>query len=225
LRAEISTHIMQVEIYKDTAAFCQTPDYLRWRDLWQPPTQMVDLWVDHDLEMRPPANPMTPRQGYLTRMATRLPFHHLESLAIGDLRCVDLGCGHNWFQQFYPSIWGVDPIHPAHRDEPLTPAWWRANQGQWPRAFSICALHFCPQPAIMHQLARVRGLLAAGGRAWIALNRARIEERTRHYQEHQLRDQLAETPGLTRMVWLDGPSNASMDGNVWLWLEAGKGND
>jgi hypothetical protein len=156
------------------------------------------------------------------RVATRLPFYLLDSLQIGELGCVDIGCGHNWFRQFYPSIWGVDPDNRPHRDELLTRGWWRANQGRWHRALSICALHFCPQPAIRHQLARVRGLLAPGGCAVVALNRRRIEQSTQHrpYSESRLREDLGALPGLTRAVWLDEPGDAGMDGNVWLWLEA-----
>ncbi len=208
---------MQVETYPDQEAFCRTPAYQQWLSQWpQPAHAAVDLWVDHDQHMLD----MWPRRLHLTRCATRLPFHFLDSLEIGDRACVDIGCGHNWFPQFYPTLWGVDPNHEHHRDEELTAEWWGANWGQWHRAYSNSAMHFCQQAEIPQQMARVRGLLRPGGRAMVSLNRHITHEFTADYQEDRLRDQLAQTPGLTRMVWIDSPANACMDGNVWLWLRA-----
>lgn len=213
---------MQVETYPDLAAFCASTPYRTWLGSWLPPPG-VDLWRDHeqdlgDWHLEPPITP-TPRQRDLTRQATRLPFHLLESLEIRDLPCVDIGCGHNWFRTHNPRIWGVDPNHEQHRDERLTPAWWWQNRHRWPRAFAINSLHFCPQQEATGQVSLVLSLLEPGGRAMVALNRARIEERTPRYDESPLRQQLSQIAGLTRMVWMDSPQDAFMDGNVWLWLE------
>ena len=133
---------------------------------------------------------------------------------------MDVGCRHNWFQQFYPSVWGVDPSHDQHRDDQLTPEWWIPNWGQWPRAISINAMHFCDQGQLAGQIAKVRGLLSPGGRAVVALNRHQIQKRTTQYSAPNLEQMLQATPGLTRMVWLDQPRVSLMDGNVWLWLSA-----
>ncbi len=215
----ITTHIMQVEIYRDTEEFCATAHYQQWLSQWQPPRgAQVDLWVDNDQELW--RTRMTPRHQSLTRWTTRLQFHLLESIQPGHLPCVDVGCGHNWLKQFHPGIWGVDPRSPQHRDEELTPEWWVHNWGRWPRAFAINSLHFCPQREIPHQLAKLGGLLSPGGRAFVALNRARVRDHTQDYQEELMRDQLAQIAGLTRMVWLEEPRDAAMDGNVWLWLRA-----
>jgi len=206
------------EHYTDAVAFCATADYQNWRDTWSPPRNAeVDRWVDSEPQIW---STMTPRQQLTSRAATRVPFYLLGSLEIGRDRCVDIGCGHMWFRQFYPTLWGVDPHYRSHRDEELTPEWWTQNQGRWHRAISICAMHFCDLTEIPSQIAKVRGLLRPGGRAVVALNRARIQERTQDYQEDQLRSQLAQVPGLTRMVWLDRPRESGMDGNVWLWLTA-----
>ena len=214
--AWITTHIMQVEIYPDLAAFCGRADYQQWLSQWQPPAG-VELWLDHEQQ---PAAAMTPRQKELTRRATRLPFYFLDSLEIGGRACVDIGCGHNWFPQFYPTVWGVDPGHEQHRDAELTPAWWWHNRHRWPRALAINSLHFCPQQEVTGQVSLVLSLLEPGGRAMVALNRTRIQEHTPDYQAELMRDQLSQTPGLTRMVWVDSPRDAFMDGNVWLWLRA-----
>jgi hypothetical protein len=209
---------MQVEIYPDLAAFCGRADYQQWLSQWQPPAG-VELWLDHEQQLVSPGDPMTPRQQELTRRATRLPFHLLESLEIRDLACVDIGCGHNWFRHHHPRMWGVDPDHEQHRDEELTPAWWWQNRHRWPRALAINSLHFCPQQEVTGQVSLVLSLLEPGGRAFVALNRARIEERTPRYDESPLRQQLSQSAGVTRMVWVDSPRDAFMDGNLWLWLE------
>ena len=221
---------MQIEQYPDLRAFCQTDSYQQWLRGWQAPIAhpAVDCWYDNEQDMwywwR--RHQWTPRQKYLSRVATRLPFYLLDSLQIGELPCVDIGCGDNWFQQFYPTIWGVDPHSEAHRDELLTPEWWIPNWGRWPRAFSCNAMHFCDQATIRDNILKVRGILAPGGRALVTLNRARIRDLTPDYSESALRDTLEALPGLTRMVWIDerlpgGILSGGMDGNVWLWLEAG----
>ena len=216
-------HIMHTERYPDYSAFCRTDSYQQWLTGWpQPASSGVDLWQDSGAEQRTNdgAAIQTPRQFALTRLATRVPFYLLDSLEIGELGCVDIGCGINWFKGFYPSIWGVDPHNEPYRDELLTPEWYIQNWGRWDRAFTCNAMHFCDQDTIAHNVAKVRGILRPGGTAVITLNRARIQDRTQHYSEARLREDLETTPGLTRMVWMDTPHDAHMDGNVWLWIDA-----
>ena len=209
---------MQMERYQDHRAFCQTDSYQQWLQGWQAPIAHleVDCWYDNEQNLW---HDMTPRQSYLSRAATRLPFYLLDSLQIGGLPCVDIGCGENWFQQFYPTIWGVDPRHETHRDELLTPEWWIPNWGRWDRAFSCCALHFGDPIQVAQNIGKVRGLLRPGGRALITLNRARIQDATPTYSETVLQEALLGCPGLTRMVWFESPQEACMDGNVWLWMD------
>ena len=208
---------MQMEHYPDHGAFCRTDSYQQWLETWRVPRAAVDLWVDSEQDIW---GHHTPRHQLTQRWSTRLPFYLLDSLRIGTEACVDIGCGHNWFRQFYPSIRGVDPHNEHHRDEPLTADWYTQNRGRWPRAFSCNSLHFADQRAIAGNILEARGTLAPAGRAMITLNRARIEERTQDYSAARLREDLLTLPGLTRMVWLDQPRNCYMEGNVWLWLAA-----
>ena len=208
---------MQMEHYPDYGAFCRTDSYQQWLAAWSPPTDSaMDHWMDSEQDIWR----LTPRHQLALRWGTRLPFHLLATLEIGTLPCVDIGCGHNWFRRFYPSIWGVDPHNEPHRDELLTPEWWIPNWGRWPRAFSCNAMHFSDQHTVADNMLKVRGILAPGGRAFVALNRRRIEERTPTYSEARLREDLEALPGLTRAVWMDEPREACLDGNVWLWLAA-----
>ena len=213
---------MKMEHHPSLTAFCASDSYQQWLAGWpEPRHSAVDHWMDSE-EHRRIIWAHTPRQWLTRRWSTRLPFYLLDTLEIGSLACVDIGCGDNWFRQFYPSIWGVDPYPhgEAHRNELLTPEWWVPNWGRWPRAFSCNAMHFCDQATIADNILKVRGLLSPGGRAVVTLNRARIQERTPVYSESALRDTLEALPGLTRMVWMDTPQDATFDGNVWLWLEA-----
>ena len=200
---------IMIERYDSHQAYCATAAYQSWRRQWRPPAGDIN-WQDCEADLR---HGLTPRHRIQERHGTRLAYHLLDSLGIGDLRCVDIGCGH----KPHPHLWGVDP-HAPQRDEPLTPEWWIANWGQWPRAYSCNAMHFCDQDTIAQNVAKVRGILRPQGRAVIAINRARIAERTRDYDEHGLYEALAQTPGMTRMVWFVAPANGPMDGNVWIWL-------
>jgi len=209
-----------IKQYSTPEAYCATPDYQQWLSTWHPP-HGVDQWMDSEHNMwHFGTRGQTPREFMMRRRATRLPYHLLDSLHMTGA-CVDIGCGHNPFKSSYPGMWGVDPNHEAHRDEQLTPEWWKHNWGKWRHAFTCNAMHYCDQTAILDQLAKVRGILAPGGTAVIALNRARIEDRTTNYDSTLLRETLSGTPGLTRMVWIDEPGDAGMDGNTWLWLARG----
>jgi hypothetical protein len=199
-----------IERYHTHTDFCATAAYQRWLAQWEPPADDIN-WLDCEDDL---CRHHTPRHQMQERHGTRLPYHLLDSLEIGDQRCVDIGCGHNP----HPGLWGVDPRNEVHRDELLTPEWYRDNWGQWPHAFTCNAMHFCDQHTIAQNIAKVRGILRPGGRAVITLNRARIAELTQDYDEHGLYEALCQTPGLRRMVWFDEPRDAGLDGNVWLWL-------
>jgi hypothetical protein len=199
-----------IERYDSYQAYCATPGYQRWLAQWRPPAGDI-AWADCEDDLY---RHHTPRYLMQERHDTRLAYHLLDSLDRGDQRCVDIGCGHNPHRD----LWGVDPHNERHRDELLTPEWYRDNWGQWPYAFSCNAMHFCDQSEIAHNIAKVRGILRPGGTAMVAINRARIRDLTRDYDQERLRQDLAQTPGMTRMVWFERPSDASMDGNVWIWL-------
>ena len=213
-----------MERYPTHADYCGTDSYQQWLTQWRPPTQVaVDRWHDTEHElyhaMRNPTN-ITPRAHARLRHATRLAHHLLDTLEIGDRACVDIGCGDNWFKASYPQICGVDPHNEQHRDELLTPEWYITNHGRWPHAFSCNSMHFCDQADVAHNIAKVRSLLRPGGTAVVALNQARIQDHTRDYDPDRLLATVAETPGMTRMIWFDQPQDAFMDGNVWIWLQS-----
>ena len=203
-----------IERYGTHDDYCATPAYQRWLATWEPPRGDI-IWVDHEQEIRG----HTPRHQMQERHGTRLAYHLLDTLGIGDRRCVDIGCGDNVFKRTYPGLWGVDPHNERHRDELLTPEWYTHNWGQWAHAFTCNAIHFCDQDTIVHNIAKVRGILRPGGTAVITINRARIRDFTGpDYDPERLYHTLGQTPGITRMVWMDEPQEAAMDGNTWIWI-------
>ena len=209
-----------IERYESHADYCATDTYQTWLRNWRPPTHTeVEVWEDtiedigHDS-----ARIETPRQYGLVRSASRMPFHLLDSMEIGDRDCVDIGCGFNWFKRTYPRMWGVDPHNEPHRDELWTPDWYRVNWGRWSHAWTSNAIHFCHQDSMATNVAKVRGILRPHGTAVITINRARVVDFTPDYDEERLYATLCQTPGMTRMVWFNSPPSAHMDGNVWIWL-------
>jgi hypothetical protein len=219
---------MTPEHHLDHNQFCTTVSYQHWLKAWQPPSHAAHVrWIDHELEIFTKVPRLdheleiftkVPRAAGLTSWTTRMAFYLLDSLEIGDRSCVDVGCGENWFKRSYPSVWGVDPLLPQHRDEELTPEWWIPNWGKWHRAFAINSMHFCTVGDVAQQMGKMRGILAPGGKAIVTLNRQRIKDITPDYSETLLYDILCPLPGLTRMVWLDQPIDSCIDGNVWLWF-------
>ena len=200
-----------IERYHTYTDYCATPRYRDWLARWEPPQGDIH-WLDSETEWH---LSHTPRHRMQERHGTRLAYHLLDTLSIGDQKCVDIGCGHNP----HPGLWGVDPHNHRHRDELLTPEWYVDNWGQWAHAFTCNAIHYCDQKEIAHNISKVRGILRPEGTAVIMINRARIRDCTGpDYDQNGLYATLAQTPGMTRMVWIDEPQEAGMDGNVWIWL-------
>ncbi len=81
-------------------------------------------------------------------------------------------------------------------------------------------MHFWPQHEVADYVSKVRGILKPGGTAVVALNRARIKDRSPDYQDSILKDNLLKVDGVYRFVWIDSPEDSGMDGNVWLWIKA-----
>jgi len=207
---------MQTEQYPDQETFCQTESYKNWLSQWSPRDKTkVDRWFDHVGKF----DYYTPRQREASRSSTRLPFYLIDSIEVKDLDCVDIGCGPNFFKSFYKNIWGVDPKG-EFKDEELSPDWWISNWGKWSKAYAFCSMHFWPQHEVADYVSKVRGILKPGGTAVVALNRARVKDRSPDYQDSILKDNLLKVDGVYRFVWIDSPEDSGMDGNVWLWIKA-----
>jgi len=203
------------EYHASVIQFCQLEEFQAWQRTWVCPHPEYRWLNDHSESWH---SSMTPREQLATRWLSRIPYFLLSTLEIADHPCVDLGCGGNELKWSEPNIWGVDPRNPQAA-ETLTPDWYITHWGRWHRVFSVNALHFHPVTEIADSVGKAAGLLVPGGRAVIALNRMRIQERDPAYSDESLRAALETVPYLTRAVWHTEPQDASLDGNVWLWLQ------
>lgn len=217
---------MQWQEFKDYQEFCDHDQYKNWMSAWNQPKQNV-TFIDYflgwswELQYGPYralhrtflANPWPPR-------ATRLPYWLLDSLDLQDFSCVDIGCGENIFTEYNSKIWGVDPNHPEHRNEELTPEWYITNWNKWDRVFSLCALHFWPQQQCCEIIdEKIQGIMKQNGKALVSLNRERIKERTINYDPDLFKTQISNLQGINKVIWIESPEDAPMDGNIWMWFD------
>ena len=212
---------IKAEKFSSLEEYCNTTQYQKWLAQWKEPPG-IDQWRDNEDGINRDWGThyeITPRQHTATRYSTRIPFHLIDSLGIGQENTVDIGCGANWFAKIYPNVFGVDP-HGIEKDELLTPDWWVNNWNKWPHAFAINSMHFFTQSQIIPQLEKVVGILKPDGTALVTLNRQRIKDCTdTDYNEKNLLTDLENYNKITRLLWIDYPHCASLDGNIWIYLK------
>jgi hypothetical protein len=139
-----------------------------------------DNTVDWDL-------PPTPRERLATRrqsLFSAVSFYYLEFLTKHNPKQIlDIGCGANYFKRYIPNIvgMGAEPLDnyfyrgDVHGE--FNHDWAQANQGKLESFFSICSLHFVPLNDLRQRMLEIASTLAPNGRAYIAMNTARMCER------------------------------------------------
>jgi hypothetical protein len=202
---------MTVQHLPSQLDYCATDCYQSWLAGFKPPAEWpVDVWMDSEQSQWQ----WTPRRHAQTRWATRLPFHLIDSILPIPSQSVDIGCGEHLFGTAYPGVTGVDLRFAS--DDWLDSAWWHQNRDRWGWAWSICALHFVADWAgLAHNIAQLVSVLRPGGRAFVAINRECVAR-------PGTAEVLAGWPSVDRVIWLDQPHNAPMDGNVWIWISKNK---
>jgi hypothetical protein len=101
----------------------------------------------------------------------------------------DIGCGANLFKRFYKMIIGVDPDHEcadvaAAFDTDFARSHYRACD----HAISVCALHFIPLKHMRERIADFASIIRPGGYGYLALNIARMIERSSADDLNQILD-------------------------------------
>jgi len=93
----------------------------------------------------------------------------------------DIGCGYNPFKKYIPNLVGIDSQ--AHNnvvfpdiDDSFNQEFVEKYKHTMETFFSICALHFIPLQDLKSQILAAASCLQPGGRAYIALNLARLAE-------------------------------------------------
>jgi len=183
---------------------------------------------------------VTPRKEYITRKFSMVPLWYLQFLVdASPSRIVDLGCGENFFKPVIAKLHGI-PVHGIDPTPDNTDAdefdyfdvdFSKGHPNAYESVFSINALHFVPLNEMTTVINNFYNIVAPNGRGFLALNSARMVERTKHdwlldkfnnseptplqIQEY-VRDQLStlDIDFLVIDLLIDKISNEYMDGNI-----------
>ena len=174
----------------------------------------------------------TPRQVAWSKIANMRSFYYINYLyELSPSIVYDIGCGVNWFKQWYPNIHGIG----EERSVDLN---FGDEQGKWDHnlinklnnvqaMFAINSLHFRHVDNLLKVIEQVISVLANKGRAYLAFNTAVIIEEskvpnltTEHLIKY-LRHKLYKIEGVRWLVvdMDDSFDYGGMDGNINLVLE------
>ena len=129
----------------------------------------------------------TPRVDALSRKFSMVPLWYLQFLAdAGPARIVDIGCGGNLFKPVIEKLYGtpchgIDPTpenHNADEFDIFDADFSQGHCGFYESAFSINALHFIPLSYLADRINEFYNVIAPGGMGFLALNIARMIDRT-----------------------------------------------
>ena len=174
----------------------------------------------------------TPRQKSWSKIATMPSFYYINYLYEFNPSIVyDIGCGVNWFKQWYPNIHGIG-------EEQSVDLNFGDEQGKWDHnlinklnnvqaMFAINSLHFRHVDNLLKVIEQVISVLANKGRAYLAFNTAVIIEHskvpnlTTEQLIKYLRHRLYKIEGVRWLVvdMDDSFDYGGMDGNINLVLE------
>ena len=125
----------------------------------------------------------TAREAMGHRTFSMVPFYYLEKLLEKNpANIYDLGCGWNIFKKYIPNIIGVSPTHNddnyADIHDMVDDVYIQGHQNFFESVFSINSLHFVPLLDLEKVIKDFVSTIAPGGRGFLALNLARILERS-----------------------------------------------
>jgi hypothetical protein len=129
----------------------------------------------------------TPREQLMTRRFSMIPLWYLQFLAdASPARIVDIGCGANFFKPVIKKIYntvchGIDPTpenHAADEFDFFDSDFSQGHLGVYESAFSINALHFIPLSNMTSRIKEFYDVISTGGRGFLALNIARMIDRS-----------------------------------------------
>jgi hypothetical protein len=174
---------------------------------------------------------LTPRHMYGSKIVSVVSCYFINYLYENNPSIVyDIGCGVNWFKQFYPNILGVgaetdyrfygDECWSWDEDTVIT----RSNSMD--AMFAINSLHFIPVTEVKERIEQVVTCISPNGRAYLSLNSRVVSGHTPSQPTTEqviayLRYDLAKIEGV-RWLAVDMDSSYSdgyMDGNINLVLE------
>jgi hypothetical protein len=132
----------------------------------------------------------TPREDCVTKKFSMIPLWYLDFLAsVAPTQIVDVGCGANLFKHLIKKIYnidchGIDPTpenytnRAADEFDHFDSEFSQGHTEAYQCAFSINALHFVPLSQLTTRVMDFYNIVAKGGRGFLALNSARMLERS-----------------------------------------------
>jgi hypothetical protein len=125
----------------------------------------------------------TPREQLGASKFSMVPFYYFQPLLEKNPEVIyDLGCGWNIFKKYISNIIGVGPETPGskfyHADifDFVDDDYMKAHENYFDSVFSINALHFYPIEKIRKRILDFSSMVKKNGRAFLALNVARMVE-------------------------------------------------
>ena len=188
----------------------------------------IIIWEKND---EIPIGEFTPRLQSWFRIATMQPCYYIDLLYENNPSCIyDIGCGINWFKQFYPNIYGIGG-EKEDRGE-----YFGDERGRWGEGleskltnieamFAMLSLHFRGVDKIRTLIEEVISTLAINGRAYLSFNSRQIikftnKKITTIEVVKYLRYDLAKIESVRWLVVdMDSSYDSSLDGNISLVFE------
>lgn len=178
-----------------------------------------------------PIGEFTPRLQSWFRIATMQPCYYIDLLYENNPSCIyDIGCGINWFKQFYPNIYGIGGEIEGRGE------YFGDERGRWGEGleskltnieamFAMLSLHFRSVDKIRTLIEEVISTLAINGRAYLSFNSRQIikftnKKITTIEVVKYLRYDLAKIESVRWLVVdMDSSYDSSLDGNISLVFE------
>ena len=135
----------------------------------------------------------TPRHQLVQVVVPVASWYYLNYLNY-DCEMVDLGCGFNFFKPFFPNLIGVGAEDTPEtffgdKHDYVDDEFYKHNKNSYESVFSINSLHFHPLEDLRKICINFADMIKPGGRGYLALNFARLKERTislKHLTDEEL---------------------------------------
>ena len=131
----------------------------------------------------------TLRQQWAISRTSAIPFYYINWIQqCKPQKVYDLGCGWNFFKQYYDNIVGIDSQSPTNINYRadihayIDDDWFAEYKNSFEAVFSICSLHGYPLSEIKDNVLKFHSLLKSGGRGWLSLNALRLVQKDLQFQ-------------------------------------------
>lgn len=110
-----------------------------------------------------------------------VPFFYIQMLQEKNPQTIaDIGCGINFYKNFIPEIYGIDPVENSNVDQVdfFDDDFSQGHANKFDCAMAINSIHFISLKDINKQLKNFSNIIKSGGRGFVTLNVTRMIEMT-----------------------------------------------